>query len=88
VSPSSAPLHAICFIQQADENQIKPLLEKKEIYSRLMSHVVKPMATSDWWLKTINHIEKCTREVSFYVMRFDKTGAIVPEIERLVSEAG
>jgi MoaA/NifB/PqqE/SkfB family radical SAM enzyme len=88
VSPSSAPLHAICFIQQAGENQIKPLLNKKDIFSRLMSHVVKPLATADWWQKTIDHIEKCTREVSFYVMRFDKTGAIVPEIERILLDAG
>jgi MoaA/NifB/PqqE/SkfB family radical SAM enzyme len=86
VSPSSAPLNAICFIQQAEENVIQPLLDKKAVYSLLLSHVIKPMATSDWWQKTIGYIEKCTQEVPFYVMRFDKTGAIIKEIERILAE--
>jgi MoaA/NifB/PqqE/SkfB family radical SAM enzyme len=84
VSPSSASLNAICFIEQAEENIIKPLLDKKDICGRLMSHVIKPMATADWWQKTINYIEKCTQEVPFYVMRFDKSGVIVQEIKNLI----
>jgi MoaA/NifB/PqqE/SkfB family radical SAM enzyme len=88
VSPSSAPLHAICFIQQAEDNIIIPLHNKKDINSRLMSHVIKSFTTADWWQKTINHIEKCTREVPFYMMRFDKTGAIIQEIERILDVTG
>jgi MoaA/NifB/PqqE/SkfB family radical SAM enzyme len=86
VSPLSAPLHAICFIQQARENTIKPFLDKKEICSRLLSHVIKPMATSDWWHKTISHIELCIKEVPFYIMRFNKSGEIVEEIERILEQ--
>jgi hypothetical protein len=88
VSPASAPLHAICFLKQAEDNIIIPLHDKKDINSRLMSHVIKSFTTADWWQKTIDHIEKCTQEVPFYVMRFDKTGAIIKEIERILEDKG
>lgn len=84
VSPSSAPLHAICFIQKANENTITSLVDRKDINSRLLTHVVKPMATADWWQKTIDHIEKCAQEVHFFVMRFDKSGTIIHEIEKIL----
>ena len=83
VSPASAPLKGICFIEQSKVNSITPLHDRKDIATRLMTHVIKPLATKEWWNKTLDSIEKCAVEVPFYVMQFDKSGSIVKEIEKL-----
>jgi hypothetical protein len=85
VSPSSAPLSAICFIEQANENTLTPLTNRKEITRRLLACVIKPFVTADWWHKTLDLIEKMVGEVPCYVMRFDKSGAIVEELKKQIS---
>jgi hypothetical protein len=84
VSPNSAPLHAIFFLEQSKENQIIPLTAKKEIFKRLVACLIKPFVTADWWDKTLDLIEQMAKEVPCYVMRFDKSGEIVGEIKRLI----
>lgn len=85
VSPASAPLRAICFIEKADENSLTPLTDRKEIVRRLLACAIKPFVTADWWQKTLSLIENMAREVPCYVMRFDKSGEIVGEVRKLTS---
>ncbi|MGA9349071.1 MAG: radical SAM protein [Anaerolineae bacterium] len=80
VSPASAPLRAILFLQKADENAIIPLTDRKEITRRLLACVIKPFVTAAWWHKTLDLIEQMAREVPCYVMRFDKSGEIVEKL--------
>ena len=42
------------------------------------------MVTADWWHKEMDVLERIVAEVPCYTMRFDRSGAIVPELERLV----
>lgn len=83
VSPASAPLHAICFIEKAAENTLTPLTDRKEIRRRLLACVIRPFVTAAWWHKTLGLVEQMAREVPCHVMRFDKSGKIVGEIEKL-----
>lgn len=85
VSPASAPLRAICFIEQAKKNTLTPLTERKEITRHLLACVIKPFVTADWWQKTLDLIEQMAREVPCYAMHFDKSGAIVEELRELVA---
>ncbi len=87
VSPASAPLRAICFIEKAAENTLIPLQDGKEINRRLLACVIKPFVTADWWNKTLDVIEALGREIPCYVMRFDKSGAIVTELIQLAGSA-
>ena len=82
VSLASAPLRAICFIEQAAENTLTPLTDRKEITRRLLACLIKPFVTAAWWHKTLDLIEQMARELPCYVMRFDKSGAIVEELVR------
>lgn len=84
VSPSSAPLQAIFFLEQALDNKITPLIERKLIWSKLLATLVKPMMTAEWWTKELVILEQLIKEVPCYTMFFDKSGAIIPELERLV----
>jgi len=84
VSPASAPLRAICFIEQANENTLTPLTDNREIRRRLLACVIKPFVTADWWHKTLDIIEQMVCEVPCYVIRFDKSGEIVKELYAIV----
>jgi len=84
VSPSFAPLRAICFVEQADGNTVTPLTDRKEIVRRLLGCVVRPFVTADWWNKTMDVVEQISCEVPCYMMRFDLSGKIVGELRRLI----
>ncbi len=85
VSSADAPLRAICFIEQAQENTITHLTDRKEILRRLLACLIRPFLTAEWWEKTLDLLEPMAQQVPCYVMRFDKSGAIVTEIEKVVA---
>ena len=84
VSANDAPLTAICFIEQANEDSITPLTDRKEITRRLLACVIKPFVTAAWWEKTLDLIGELSNEAPCYVMRFDKSGDIVGEIKKII----
>ncbi len=86
VSSSGAPFRAICFIEQSLENTITPFADRREIIHRLLTRVIRPFVTVDWWEKTLDLLELMSGEVPCYIMRFDKSGKITEEIRKLVEE--
>jgi MoaA/NifB/PqqE/SkfB family radical SAM enzyme len=83
VSSASAPLRAILFLEQSADNEIVPLTDRKLIWQRLLATLIRPMVTADWWHKEMDVLERIVDEVPCFTMRFDKSGAIVPELEQL-----
>jgi hypothetical protein len=86
VSPASAPLRLICFIEQAGENTLTPLTDRKEITRRLLACLIKPFVTVDWWDKTLDLVTRMGHEILCCVMRFDQSGAIVEKLITLENE--
>jgi hypothetical protein len=84
VSPNEAPLQAILFIEKANENAVIPLSDRREVRRRLFACLIRPLATADWWGKSLGLVEQMAREVPCCVMRFDKSGDIVGELRSLV----
>lgn len=84
VSAASAPLRAILFLKQDWRNEVVPLNERKTIWKGLLATLVKPFATAAWWRKEMNVLEHLIGDVPCYVMHFDKSGGIVPELVKLV----
>jgi len=83
VSPDSAPLKAILFLEKSGENRIVPMEEAKDILSRLLACLIKPIVTPDWWHKMLALVEKITNEVPSYAIHFDKSGRIVDLLRQL-----
>ena len=83
VSPNGAPLKGIFFLEQAPVNIIVPLTDRKQSWRRLLATLIKPMVTEKWWQQEIDIIEQIINQVPCYSMLFDKSGAIVSELERL-----
>ena len=87
VSTAIAPLHSICFLEQAGENTITQLFDHKEIIRRMVLNIIRPFITPDWWQKSLELIDLMVSEVPFYVVRFDLSGEIVGEIAKLVKSS-
>jgi MoaA/NifB/PqqE/SkfB family radical SAM enzyme len=84
VSSASAPLCAIFFLRKSPENRLTALENRLEILDNILGCLIRPLATRDWWEQTLPMVESLARGVPCYLMEFDRSGAIVPEIQRLV----
>jgi hypothetical protein len=84
VSAGAGALRAILFLEQHKANELVPLLDRKQIWQRLLATLIRPVVTTDWWQKQMDLLERVVAEVPCYVMRFDRSGAIVDELETLL----
>jgi len=84
VSSGTAPLKAIYFLEQAGQNRIMPLIDRKMIWRRLLATLIRSLVTAEWWQKQLDSLEQIIEEVPCYLMRFDKSGAILPELKKTI----
>ena len=49
----------------------------------LLSCVVRPVVTADWWEKTLALVGRIAAEVPAYRLRFDLSGGVVDLLKRL-----
>ncbi len=83
VSANSAPLKAIFFLEQADENSIVINESRMDSISRLLGCLIKPMVTKNWWEKMLTLIEDLADTVPCYRLRFDTSGKIYDRLQEL-----
>jgi len=88
VSAASAPLAALLFLRKAERNRLVRIADSKVLAEHLLPCVVKPLATADWWEKTLDVLEALGRDVSCYEMEFDTSGDIVAALTDLVASRG
>ena len=77
ISAGSAPLKAVLFLNKSQEDRIMLLEDKKEVTKRLLSCLIRPFVTTDWWEKTLPLIEDISNTVPCYELYFDKSGKVV-----------
>jgi hypothetical protein len=85
VSSASAPLRAVLFLKQDKDNELLPIVDRKEIWPRLLATLIKPVVTADWWQKEINALDILIENVPCYIMCFDKSGHITRHLESLIA---
>jgi hypothetical protein len=83
VSPAGAPLRAILYLDQATTNELIPISDKVERLGGVLSHVVRPLVTADWWEKTLDVAGRIAAEVPAYRLRFDLSGQVVDLLKQL-----
>jgi MoaA/NifB/PqqE/SkfB family radical SAM enzyme len=84
VSSASAPLRAILFLNKSNKNRLRLLENRMEILGRLLSCLIKPFITADWWEKILILSENISREVPCFEMDFDQSDKVVSLLEELV----
>ena len=88
VSPASAPLEGIFFLEKASTNRIDTLTDKKQVVGKLLACLIKSFAVADWWEKMLTLVGQVVREVPCYTLYFDKSGAVRDRIRDLVQDGG
>ncbi|HNS31364.1 MAG TPA: hypothetical protein PKN36_00090 [bacterium] len=83
VSSSSAKLTAVLILKQDRCNKIVRMIDRREIWKKLLVTLIKPMVTAEWWMKELDALELLVKEVPVLTMHFDKSGEIVEELEKL-----
>ena len=84
VSPGRAPLRAVFFLRQADENRLVPVAGRSKAVRDFLPRVVRPLVTADWWEAVLELVAELTKAVPFYDLYFDRSGAIVERLEEIV----
>jgi len=83
VSPSSAPIGGILFLNQAKANKIETLTDRRKIWHSLLATLIRPMVTAEWWQNELDVLEGIVKEVPCYTMQFDRNGEIVAKLARM-----
>ncbi|MCG7853642.1 MAG: hypothetical protein MIO92_14075, partial [Methanosarcinaceae archaeon] len=76
ISARSAPLKAIYFLEKARKNSVSRIENSLDITRELLSFVIKPTISADWWTKTIDLIDEIVNQVPCYVLRFKKNAPL------------
>jgi sulfatase maturation enzyme AslB (radical SAM superfamily) len=84
VSPGSAPLRAVFFLRQAQVNRLERVDDPKAVLRDFLPRLVRPLVSADWWERALALAEEVVREVPFYNLSFDKSGAVVEILEEFV----
>ncbi len=77
VSPDSVPLEAIFFLEKSEKNELIRVTDRQAALTRLWACLIKGLTADGWWDKILPLLEVLTREVPCYILRFDKSGAVV-----------
>lgn len=85
VSSGSATLKAIFFLEQAKENRIIQMADKKAISLNLFQSVVKQFLTKEEWSTTFNTLEKMVNHIDCYILKFNLDGKITEQMFKLVT---
>jgi hypothetical protein len=81
VSSSKAPLAAIFFLKQAEEDSIQRLDDEIEIFESLLACLIRPLETRDWWEKSMSFLTQVSEEVVCCNLNFTKRGKVVDVIK-------
>jgi radical SAM protein with 4Fe4S-binding SPASM domain len=85
VSPKSAPLKAVLFVTKSRENRLNEVADRRERFGGLLSCLIKPIVTKEWWKQSLDLLDYMSVAAPCYEMRFDESGEIVPLLRELVS---
>lgn len=81
VSANSASLKGIFFLNKAKENRITVLKDRREAFTKILSCLIRPFETGDWWEKNLDLVEELVNKIPCFTLNFDKSGKIVESIK-------
>ena len=77
VSANSAPLKAMLFLEQAKQNRLIPIEDKRQRFKKVLPYLIKPLETRDWWEKMLDLTQRIAGSVPCYFLEFDKNGGVI-----------
>lgn len=86
VSPSSAPLSGLFFLEKSTHNELVRIQDPREVKKRLLPCLARPLAGPDWWEKIWILASDLAGNIPAYILRFNLSGSIVQTLIKLNSE--
>ncbi|MBN2399943.1 MAG: radical SAM protein [Candidatus Aminicenantes bacterium] len=86
VSSGSAPLQAIFILKKAEHNGVARITNKRDIIRALLSFVIKPAVSTDWWGKTLALVEDIVGKVPCYYFYFQKDTPILDLVRSALND--
>ena len=83
VSPDSAPLNAIFFLEKSNKNQLIKIKTRQETFRKIWACLIKGFTADGWWDKILTLVEQLIREVPCYTLRFDKSCGFVDLLKNM-----
>jgi hypothetical protein len=83
VSPLSAQLKGIFFLNKSKNNKITKIIDNKKCFFILMDCLIRSLVTHDWMELTIDFIDSLSRHVDCFDLEFDKSGKVMELIKKL-----
>jgi MoaA/NifB/PqqE/SkfB family radical SAM enzyme len=83
VSANSAPLKAMLFLEQAKQNRLIPIEDKRQRFKKILPYLIKPLETRDWWDRMLSLVQRIANEVPCYSLQFDKSGSVIEVLREL-----
>jgi len=77
VSANSAPLKAMLFLEQAEQNRLIPIENKRERFKKLLPYLIKPLETRDWWERMLVLTQRIASSVPCYSLEFERSGGVI-----------
>lgn len=77
ISPLSAPLKGLFFLEKSDSNELISVKEKSDSVKILLACLIRPLATGDWWDLSMNLISDVVAMAPCWILKFDKSGGIL-----------
>ena len=83
-APLSAPLKAVFFLNQSNQNRIERITDGNITRQELIQSLVKPFLGGNDWVRTLETLNKIVRHTKCYNIFFDLSGRICSEIKKLM----
>jgi hypothetical protein len=86
ISPNSCRLKVIFFLEKSSINAIEPIPDKKTLITKLITCLIRPITTSDWWNNSLDLLTDLSKSVPAYNLKFNKNSEVIQLIKRTNSQ--
>lgn len=83
VSPDSAPLKALMFLEKDRTNRLVSLSDRKQIIRRFLACLIRPLATADWVDKMLDLAQLVADEVPCYLLHFNRSEEVIDILKNI-----
>lgn len=77
VSPDSAPLNAIFFLEKSNQNNLLKIENGQDAFKHIWPCLIRGFTADGWWDKILTLSQQLALEIPCYTLRFDKSGGFI-----------
>jgi len=88
ISPLSAPLKGIFFLEKSDVNKMILPKDNAEVFKILLACLIRPLTTTGWWDRSMDLLTDVLNTTPCRTLKFDKSGGILELLRQFDPASG